>query len=593
MRTRTLTAAAATVALVGSLTMGASAAPQAAVAAPQKVSGTAALAPVAAKKPSENAKLNKVKTPHLRWFNCYRGAKCAKVKVPLDYDKPKGATTNLAVLRVPATGRRLGTLFVNPGGPGGSATQMAMQADTVLSPEVRKHFDVIGVDPRGIGYSDNVECLPVEQQDDVYGPLEVGVPWTYGREVRFLSSMRKVARACSKNPLATSMSTAEVARDMEMVRRGLGEGKLNYIGFSYGSHLGTTYANMFPANIRTVVIDGTLNPQAWSGTRTNQSQPLDFRLNSGVGAWTAMEKIFEECKAAGSSRCELAATGDPKTQFDALAARLKKKAITIDVAPGETFTVDYSGFVSNLLGMLYASSAPDMAADYIAGLVELSETYGSRVPQDIPAADRRLAKKVVAASKDVKGVPGREFLYNNSLDSFLSVTCTDSRETTRISQYRDLAKQADKEAPHFGRAWLYSSAGCAGDAFTGEDEDAYVGPYNKRTRRSVLIVGNYWDPATSYTGAQETRKILGLSRLVSSDSWGHTAYGVSECVTKRVDTYLIEGRSPVRDVTCPREWEAFPETPEADTQTPAVAAAQEKLPDAPAGQSFPEPKVVR
>ena len=131
-------------------------------------------------KPSENSKLNKVATPRLSWFSCYGGARCANAKVPLDYDRPTGTKTNVAVLRLPATGKRVGTLFVNPGGPGGSSTAMAYFADQWLSPEVRAKFDVVGVDPRGVGFSDQVQCLPIEDQDTVYDKTNRAFPvgWT-------------------------------------------------------------------------------------------------------------------------------------------------------------------------------------------------------------------------------------------------------------------------------------------------------------------------------------------------------------------------------------------------------------------------------
>ena len=143
---------------------------------------------------------------------------------------------------------------------------MAYFADQWLSPEVRAKFDVVGVDPRGVGFSDQVQCLPIEDQDTVYDKTNRAFPVGWTQEQRWIQGMKKLSRACSTNALATSMSTAEVARDMEMVRRAIGDGPLSYLGFSYGSHLGTTYANMFPGNFRSIVIDGTLSPTSWSGS---------------------------------------------------------------------------------------------------------------------------------------------------------------------------------------------------------------------------------------------------------------------------------------------------------------------------------------
>lgn len=582
--------------LVGTISTTAAAAPSRDTSGAGSTSSSAATAT-----PSESSKLDKVATPRLGWFSCYGGVRCATVKVPLDYDQPKGATTELAVLKVPATGTRKGTLFVNPGGPGGSATEFAYGADFWASSELRKNFDIIGVDPRGIGFSDNVQCLQVKDQDSIFANLEVGVPYGYLQEVRWNQSMKKVSTACSTNRLATSMSTAEVARDMEMVRRALGEDKLSYLGFSYGSHLGTTYANMFPQSFRSIAVDGTLNPVAWSGTAANQSKPLDFRLNSGKGAAAAMKEILKQCRAVGPDRCDFAAGGDPQRRYDALMARFKKGPVTVeDPFTGETVQIGYGEVVNVLLGDLYTDIAPLFVTWDLASLEELvGDSSARRTARALDPTQREhrstLTDRLDEAAQDR---PTRGFPYDNGLDAFLSVTCTDSRETTKIDDYRRYAKQADVEAPEFGRAWLFSSSGCAGDSFTGQDEDAYVGPYNRPTTKAVLIVGNYWDPATAYTGAVETRGILGRSRLVSSDSWGHTAYGISQCVTKRVDTYLISGSAPLRDATCPAETEAFPAFDEEEEGTVLQKAAKRPLPAASstakgAARGFSPPTVVR
>lgn len=562
-------------------------------------SGAATAAPESAgvqtaAKPTENSKLDKVATPRLSWFNCYGGASCATAKLPLDYDNPKGKKTNVAVLRLPATGKRIGTLFVNPGGPGGSSTEMAYFADQWLSPKVRAKFDVVGVDPRGVGFSDQVQCLPVERQDDIYKNLAVSFPMGWTQEQKYIQSMKKVAKGCSKNSLATSMSTAEVARDMEMVRRALGQQKLRYLGFSYGSHLGTTYANMFPGNFSSIAIDGTLDPNAWSGTSRNQSQPLDFRLESGSGAWKAMRKVLDECAAAGEDRCEFAATGNPRAKFDAMAAQLKRKPVTAeDPFTGERLSLTYADFIGTLLGALYDSDGPQFADMILSEFEMLVQPTGAAARRTAPTAERR---RIYAAIREQDQPPRRGFTYDNSLDSFLSVTCTDSRETTKIAGYPTFAKQSDAKAPHFGRLWLWGSAGCAGDAFTGQDEDAYTGPYNRFTTKAVLVVGNYWDPATNYRGAVSTRRTLGRARLVSSDSWGHTAYGVSECATKKVDAYLLTGRGPLRDSTCPAESEAFPEQDEEFAESVPQILAQKTMPKGKSvgpNRGFPTPVTVR
>lgn len=586
--------------LAGTVSTTAAAAPSRTGSATTATTSTTGTATAAT--PSENAKLDKVPTPRLGWYSCYGGLRCATVELPLDYDNPEGATTEVAVLRYPATGTRKGSLFVNPGGPGGSSTDFAAAADLWASPDLLRNFDVVGIDPRGIGFSDNVQCLRVQDQDSIFANLAVGVPYGYQQEAKWNISMKRVAKACSTNALATSMSTAEVARDMEMVRRAMGEDKLTYLGFSYGSQLGTTYANMFPKNFRSIAVDGTLNPVAWSGTTATQRQPLEARLRSGEGAWKAMREILDRCAAAGPSRCDFAdGAGTPRARFDAIMKRLQKGPVTVeDPFDGTTVQLTYGDVVNLLLSDLYYDVAPLFVTWDLDYLEELLGTSAQRRAATAVSPKQRahratLADRIEEAAEER---PGKGFPYDNSLDSFLSVTCTDSRETTKIDDYRGYAKQYDTRAPHFGRAWLFSSSGCAGDAFTRQDEDAYVGPYDRPTSKAVMIVGNYWDPATAYTGAVETRGILGRSRLVSSDSWGHTAYGVSSCVTKRVDTYLISGSAPLRDATCPAEDEAFPAFEEEPEESVLQKAAKRPLPTAPttakgAQRGFPAPTVVR
>ncbi|MGE9808564.1 alpha/beta hydrolase [Janibacter sp. G1551] len=558
-----------------------------------------AAAGTAAPTTSESAKLDRVPVPDLAWFNCYRTAQCATVRVPLDYDEPDGRTTTVAALRLPATGDKIGTLFVNPGGPGGSSTELAYAADRWLSPAVRERFDIVGIDPRGVGFSEQVQCLPVEQQDDVLRGLGSGVPVSATEERDYMRSIRTVAAGCSTNDLATSMSSAEVARDMEMVRRALGERRLNYLGFSYGSHLGTTYATMFPDTFRSLVVDGTISPTGWSGLGSLKSQPLEARLKSGKAGWKAIRRVLAECDRVGTSRCDFAA-GNPQARFDTLMRRLRTTPIEIaDPDGGEPLVVTYADAVQILLMALYMPDAPQFSTFVLEMLSQLQRQGGGSLAA---VADKQSARRLERVIRDADAALRRGFTYDNSLDSYLSVMCTDTRETTALADYPTFAETQDTVAPHFGRAWLWSSAGCAGDSFTGEDEDAWHGPWGTSTTKHVLVVGNYWDPATAYGGAVQAHHVLGRSRLVSSDSWGHTAYGVSACVTRRVDSALLTGRVPTSDVQCPAERPMFPTAEQmrngasaarsaTPTSVPDIARSVELPTMSDPRQRFPRPTV--
>ncbi|GAA1605115.1 alpha/beta fold hydrolase [Actinoplanes couchii] len=229
---------------------------------------------------AERRRLDKLPTPKLGWYKCYGTAECATVKVPLDYDKPKGAKTEIAVLRVKAKNQKakIGSLFVNPGGPGGSATAMAADAPLFLSDAVLEKFDVVGVDPRGIGASANIKCFKsVKDQTAVFNRMNVAFPLGKTQEQRYISGAQSFGKACSTTgkTLAGAMSTSEVARDMELMRRAVGDKKLTYLGFSYGTALGQYYANLFPDRFRAIAIDGNIDPRQWAGTGSSGNQILD------------------------------------------------------------------------------------------------------------------------------------------------------------------------------------------------------------------------------------------------------------------------------------------------------------------------------
>ena len=309
--------------------------------------------------PSPTSKVEKrrskaVKTPKLDWYKCYEYARCATVKVPLDYDKPKGKKVQLALLKVPAKNqkKKIGTLFVNPGGPGGSGTEIAYYSPYIFSPAVTDRFDVVGFDPRGIAFSQNVKCFPSARKNDPVLNTIYSAAFPYGakQEKAFIKAYGKHAKACSTTgkPLSGSMSTAEVARDMDLLRRAVGDKKLTYFGFSYGSYLGEVYANMYPNRVRALAIDGVLDPVAWAGTKKTASTPMGTRLGSAAGASKALRETLVRCDKAGPTKCAFSA-GNPVANYEKIAQRLRKGPLyEIDPESGERYlAATYDGFVGH------------------------------------------------------------------------------------------------------------------------------------------------------------------------------------------------------------------------------------------------------
>ncbi|MGK5678399.1 alpha/beta hydrolase [Actinoplanes sp. URMC 104] len=530
------------------------------------LTGVAAAPAVAGGRGSQESRLvDAVPTPKLDWYKCYRIAECTTVRLPLDYNQPKGATTEIAVLRVKAKNKaqRLGSLFVNPGGPGGSATSFALDAQYWMSDALLQRFDVVGVDPRGIGASQNVRCFPsVRAQAAVLDLMDVPFPYTRAEERNYIEGSKRLGRACSTTgrPLTGAASTAEVARDMEVMRRAVGDRKLNYLGFSYGSALGQYYANMFPDRFRALVVDGVLNPVAWVG---NTRQILDQRLRSSDGAYRALIEVLKRCDKAGEKYCAFA-EGDPVKHFAQVANRLKTDPLDFPDGAGGTIRVTYAIFVSAVLGSLYSFDAGAAVTQLVAEVAAVQEG-GS------PAS---LVKRVNAT----KAARAYDFPYENGFEASSTVICTDGRHPARAESWPAATARRDREAPYFGRNWGWIDSQCADRTWTVRDEDAYTGPFTRRTANPFLIVGSFWDPATNYQGAVSSRRLAPNASLLSSNNWGHTAYGSGVCATKAIDNYLLTGKVPPDRKTCTDAPQPFTEPLPAPTATTLSAATAKKRP---------------
>jgi pimeloyl-ACP methyl ester carboxylesterase len=510
----------------------------------------------------ERRRVDRVPTPKLDWFSCSSMVDCATVRLPRDYDTPKGATTEIAVVRVKARDpkRRIGTLFVNPGGPGGSGVALAVAAPDFLSDAVLDRFDIVGFDPRGIGSSERLACFrSLKERTRTLAGMSVAFPMTATEQQRYLASAKGLGKGCSTvgRPLAGAMSTAEAARDMDVLRRAVGDAKLTYLGFSYGTALGQYYANMFPDRVRAVAVDGVINPSSWTGTSKTRNQILDDRLRSADGAYKALHEMLVRCGRQGQAYCQFASGGgNPVTKFRTLAQRLQTRPVQIDDGSGTVVTISYADVVAAMLSFLYSPNGFALVDLIASALYDLSEPAGYVSSARLAASKRNLATWIRGTRK---GLASRDFAYDNSIETFSAVTCTDALHPAKAEDWPAMTARADRRAPYFGRIWGWSSVQCAGNAWTVRDQDAYTGPFNRRTSAPVLFVGNRYDPATNYAEAVSSSSLLPGSRLLSSDSWGHTAYGTSACVTDAVDAYLVGLRLPKQGTVCVGDVQPFTE----------------------------------
>jgi pimeloyl-ACP methyl ester carboxylesterase len=508
-----------------------------AIAAPAAVSAIAA-ARTALPAVSAQAGSAGPVAPRLSWADCGDGFECTTAQVPLDYDRPRGSTISLALVRLPASdpGHRIGSLFINPGGPGGSGAEFVRDAGRVLySSAVRSRFDLVGFDPRGIIGSTPLRCFATFEES-IAQLTDFAFPVTPAEERATIRSDRAISAACARHggAILDHMSTANVARDLDLLRQAVGDAKLSYAGYSYGSYLGTTYANLFPGKVRALVVDGVLDPVAWATGRGREARTLPFssRLGSNDGSWASLKQFFRLCDAAGA-RCDFSA-GSPRRHYARLAARLLKDPLQLDDGAGGTVPFRYSDLVSITLGALYdPTSWPDLAAF----LADLESAAGA------PATGAGLR---ALRAKLGNGLQQED--YPNFVEGGVGVFCSETDNPHRVSAWKRAARAADLRTPYFGRPWTWLSSIC--QPWPGRDADRYAGPWNHRTSEPVLVVGNRYDPATPYRGAVAVDRLLPRSRLLTLDGWGHTSLFASACVDRYVNRYLLTSRVPAAGTVC-------------------------------------------
>ncbi|HZX06330.1 alpha/beta hydrolase [Kribbella sp.] len=489
--------------------------------------------------------------PKITWGSCGTDPKlkpfqCASVRVPTDYDNPYGPTTKIALTRLPATdpAHKIGTLFTNPGGPGGPGVLFVHQdAQRIYTPEVRARFDILGFDPRGVGQSDPTTCYLTRADEDKalanFAPFPVGAK----EQRQAIVDAAKLAAACqatSPDRLA-HFSTANVARDMDLLRQAVGDDKLSYVGYSYGTYLGATYAKLFPNKVRALVLDGTLLPAWYSGSDGDRS-PIGVRMRQGEGGYDTYEQFLAECKKAGAN-CVLNKLGDPKTVVEGTLERLKTHPVDLTGPDGSTLKMTYAVAVAVTFTSLYDPNGyPDLAQLWVQ-LAQLSSTNRALAAVQAPQA-------VVEWSR-------RKDDYT-SIGTVLQ-PCVEAKQSGRPLAYPAYAAAADKKAPHFGEYRLWQGIQCE---FMGiRDHDAFLGPWKNKVKQPVLVFGTRHDPATPYEATRPYADLYPDARMVTVEGWGHTTIGKSACADKLTTDYLTTLKAPADNTTCQQDRKPFDPVP--------------------------------
>jgi pimeloyl-ACP methyl ester carboxylesterase len=488
-------------------------------------------------------------TPRLVWRPCGAGAEgvlCATARVPQDYANPTGPSFWVKLAKVPASNpaRKIGTVFVNPGGPGGSGVLLVRDGfGQFLEQRLRGRFDIVGFDPRGVAFSSPLQYYrTTKERDSVLAGLPV-FPWQPGQAAPFFQTWQGFARACQQRDprILARMSTADVARDLDLLRRAVGDRQLSYLGFSYGSHLGQTYANLFPRRIRAMVIDGVLDPIAW--TAGTHARRYDARSTQAT-----FDEFLRLCTVAGSA-CALNARGNPREVMDRLARRLQQEPLVLDFGD-EQLIYTYDLLIGEFTGAMYATVIWPAAAEWAAFLDEAASADASAAASPRAARVRQRFEDALDAVR-LPSVPA----YDNGREAYFGNRCADGELPASLPAWRAGAAAAGRVSP-FGPLWWWFDAPCA----TLRANDArWTGPWTARTSNPVLIVGNRFDPATAYEAALKASRLLPNSRLLTYAGWGHTAYGTTPCTTQTVERYLVWGGLPPRGKVCRAQPNPFTE----------------------------------
>jgi pimeloyl-ACP methyl ester carboxylesterase len=452
----------------------------------------------------------------LSWSDCEGSFECARLRVPLDYAKPTGTSIRLALLRVPATGRRIGSMVINPGGPGGSGVDYAKAAKTVYGSAVRERYDVVGFDPRGVDRSDPVRCA----SDQAFNTLLEGDPDPDTAAERRESDrlLRSFGRGCLQRSggIARHMSTVEVAKDLDVLRAALGDRRLTYFGASYGTAIGATYADLFPTSVGRMVLDGALDPT---------SSTLQLNLVQARGFETALRAYVGACVDRGG--CFLGSTVDQGT----------RRIRTFLDAVERTSLPTSDGRELNVGNAVYGINFPLYDK---AGWPTLDRALQNAFDGDgsllMLLADGYLSRNSDDTFKD------------NSFQAFYAVNCLDHDDAVPESRLPKVLPRFEKASPTFGAIFAWSTTSCAQwPIHTGK------GPVRVTAAGSppILVIGTTRDPATPLVWAQALAEQLPRGRLIVRDGDGHTGYHQgSSCVDDAVEAYLDAGTVPGRTLRC-------------------------------------------
>ena len=455
--------------------------------------------------------------PKLDWKRCGDGSECAKLTVPLDYEHPdNGKTMKVALLRVRATDRkqRIGSLLMNPGGPGAPGTEFARDFAGALPDELQERFDIVGFDPRGTGDTHPVMCR--DNLDNIFS-LDYS-PDTPEERASLDTSLQQLAQDCEQRSadVLPYVSSENTARDMDRIRQAVGDKGLTYVGYSYGSYIGTLYARLFPKKVRALVFDGAIDPNL-SGIEIGVEQATSFERS--------LDEFLAQCSR--NNRCPFYNAGDSADAFDRLAAQVDARPLPArggrTLGPGE--------FYSGVWQPLYAGE----------------EGY-AQLEQALAAAQRGDGTRLLALS-DQYTRRRADGTYASTHQAFWAIGCRDGPSTGGPDEYLVAESQFRAAAPRLGVALLNAGLICAYWPVPPVQSPA---PINIDGTPPILVIGTTNDPATPFKWSEGLVKEISSSVLLIAEGTQHTSFvtAFKSCVDNKVVKYLVDREPPATGTRC-------------------------------------------
>ena len=472
-----------------------------------------------APKPSATAAptgLEKFYDQKVSWSSC-GSAKCAWITVPIDYAKPDGATTRLRAVVHPADGGKAKrSILVNPGGPGGSAIDFAKTMESSFGDDVRRMYDIVGVDPRGVAKSSPLKCLS-DKDFDAFTETDPD-PDDAAEITALRQSITDLGEACEKNSgeLAAHVSTVEVAKDMDVVRALLGRSKLDWFGASYGTELGAVYAQLFPTKVGRMVLDGAVDPSL---------DAIGSSLGQTTGFQRALDAYAKDC--VKQSDCPLG--NDAEAGLGKIADLMKQlDATPMKALPGRDLT--------------------EGQAFYGVAVTLYDKTTWQYLSQGLKAAFQGDGSILLRLS-DIYFERDQDGTYGGNLGQVIyAVNCLDAPDRLTQAETEAALPRFEKVSPVFGRALGWGALGCA------DWPIKVTNPLPKIEAEGappILVLGTTRDPATPYEWAKSLASQLSSGVLITREGDGHTAYNSgNDCITEAVDGFFTKGTVPKDGLTC-------------------------------------------